>query len=79
MGHWLLYSPKEFQKYNSEIRGKKQQQEKKLKSRKWNAAKLLLGNTNMFRKIIISVFTTDLFGSSEVITVCRETMISEVI
>lgn len=33
----------------------------------------------MFRKIIISVFTTDLFGSSEVITVCRETMISEVI
>lgn len=33
----------------------------------------------MFKKILISVFTIDLFGSSEVITVCREAMISEVI
>lgn len=33
----------------------------------------------MFKKILTSVFTTDLFGNSEVITVCRETMISEVI
>lgn len=33
----------------------------------------------MFKKIFTSVFTTDLFGNSEVITVCRETMISEVV
>lgn len=33
----------------------------------------------MFKKILISVFKIDLFGSSEVITVCTEAMISEVI
>lgn len=33
----------------------------------------------MFKKILIPVFAVDLFGSSELITVCREPMISEVI
>lgn len=73
----LLYTLKECQKYNSENREKIKR--KKPKSRKQNVAKLLLGNMNMFKKILISVFTIDLFGSSEVITVCREAMISEVI